>query len=993
MSEDRAALPYVQLLGAPRVYKGESWRAFVPDQRYQLLAYLAYCGDWVSRDRAAFLFWPDTDSHKAKQNLRALLHRVRALEGFPQLEADAYRVRWPVATDVAAFRRALAASGYDEALSLYQGPFLRDMESDEAPEFSDWLALERGQLHATWREAVLRRAHTLNEAGHDAEAAALLGRLLAEDALDEEALQNYVTTLARAGQQREALRRYEVFAQSLRDEFGMEPTSATRQLGEAVKRSLLEPVSPLPESSALLPGAAPAFGPVDGAAPGWLPAPATSFVGRELELARVRDLLSRPDCRLLTLSGTGGIGKTRLALQVARVLKGAYRDGGFFVPLDALSSPESIPANLAAALELPLQGSDAPLAQVIRYLANKEVLLLLDNFEHLLDGATLASELLRGCPEVKLLVTSRERLDLKEEWVLPLEGLSYPAEGASLKQALGYEAVRLFANRAQKVRPGFSPTETELPHVLKLCRLAEGLPLALEMAAVWVRAMPAEEIAAEIETNLDLLSTTSRNARPRHRSVRAAFEHSWRLLSPTEQEVLRKLSVFRGGFRREAAAYVADASIAVLAALVDKSLLRLSPRGRYDKHSLIQKCAAEKLQEHEEEQSRTLEKHFGYYLALAEQAEVQLRGPEQTRWLDCLDEEHDNLLAAMDWTEASNQTELGLRLAGALRPFWEYRNHLHEGRERLRRLLSQPGATAHTLARAKALDSAGRLVRTQADYALARPLFEEGLAIYRELGDRWGVANSLRDLGFLAFYQADYASARPLLEEGLAIRRELGDRWGVANSLQELGFLALLQVSDYASVRPLFEEGLAIHRELGSRWGIATSLQGLGVLASDQADYASARPLLEESLAIYRELGDRWGVATSLQGLGVLASDQADYASACPLFEESLAIRWALGDKWGLAGLIEAFAALRAMEGKSEQAARLWGGAEALRGSIGASLPPRDRPRHEKYVGAGRVQLGEVAFRAAWTEGQMTPLEQVVGDLLEDTTKTLTLPR
>lgn len=735
---------HVQLLGIPRVRSGESWQPFVPDQLYQLLAYLASHGDWVNRDRAAFLFWPDTDTYKAKQNLRALLHRVRMLEWLPAFEADAYRMRWPVATDVRAFRQALTASRIDEALSLYQGPFLRDMGSDATSEFSDWLALERGHLHTSWREAVLRRAEERSGAGQYAKAAELLTRLLAEDAFDQEALQSYVTSLARAGQQREALRSYSVFAQRLQDEFGMEPTSATRHLAEAVRDNRLQrtPAPPLPEPSPVLPDATTGvLETADSEVPGWLPTPVTSFAGREVELARVRDLLSRPDCRLLTLSGTGGIGKTRLALRAAQELRRRYREGAYFVPLDALSSPELIPSKLAAALEMPLQGLDPPLAQVIRHLAKKQVLLLLDNFEHLLEGATLASDLLRKCPEIKLLVTSRERLDLKGEWVLPLEGLSYSKGDTPPETASDYEAVELFVSRAQKVNPGFFLSETELPYVLRICRLVEGMPLALEMAAVWVRAMPAEEIAAELETDLDLLSTTSRNARPRHQSVRAAFEHSWRLLSPTEQEVLRKLSVFRGGFQKEAAAYVADASIAVLAALVDKSLLRLTPDRRYDRHALLFQYTREKLAEDEEVYLETQRKHTAYLLSLAETAETYRQGNGHTTWIKRLEREQANFRASLQWLNERNEIELSLRLTGALAWFWWQRGNFDEGRTWLEAALTRsPEATA---ARAQALNRAGLIAWSQTLYSSARLLQEECLSIRRALQDRSGVVLKL----------------------------------------------------------------------------------------------------------------------------------------------------------------------------------------------------------------------------------------------------------
>lgn len=932
LDEDEAACLYVQLLGVPGVRSGESWHSLVPDQRFQLLAYLAFCGDWVSRERAAFLFWPDADTQRAKRNLRTLLFRVRALE-WPKLEADAYRVRWTVATDVAAFRQALSASRLDEALSRYSGSLLKDMEGDEAPEFSEWLALERGHLHASWREAVLRRAEALAQTGRNAEAAQLLSGLLVEDEFDEEALQSYVVALARAGRPREALRNYKVFAKRLQDEFGIEPTSATQQLVEATRNATaLKAATPKPLPKP--PDAAPPEKPAK-VGPGRLPTSATSFVGRDLELAEVGALLARPDCRLLTLSGPGGVGKTRVALQVAHELRRVYRDGAYFVPLDALSSPESIPSSLASALELSLQGSEPPLAQIVRYLEDKYVLLVLDNFEHLLSGAVLASELLQGCPGLKLLTTSRERLNLEEEWVFPLEGLSYPEGDASLEDASEYEAVRLFVARARRVSPSLSLTETELPHVLRICRLVEGLPLGLELAAVWVRAMPASEIAGELETNLDLLSTESRNVLERHRSVRAAFEGSWNLLSPTEQEVLRKLSVFRGGFRKEAAAYVADASIAILAALVDKSLLRLAATGRYDRHLLLFQYMHKKLVEDEREHEETQKRHVAYFLSLAEEAETYRQSSEHTMWVGRLEAEQANFQASLQWLKKRNESELKLRLTGALSWFWWQCGYLNEGSAWLQAALT--GGLRETAARAKALNGAG----------------------------------------LIAWSQSLYSSARILQEENLAIRRALGDESGTAVALNNLGIVAHDE-RDYAGARSLHEQSWAIWQKLGNKRGVAWSLTNLGLAAHSMGDHPSARALHEESLALMRELGNESGVALSLINLGIVVCDQGDCTLARSLHKESLELFWKQRNQRGVAFSLEGFASLAVAQGEVSRAVHLWGASEAVREAIGAPLPPSGRDSYERDLKIAQNLLDGPLFNAAWAEGRAMSIEQAI---------------
>jgi DNA-binding SARP family transcriptional activator len=407
---------YVQLLGAARIRVGLKWTTFAPDKRHQLLAYLAYSSDWVSREKLAYLFWPDTSTQKAQQNLRQLLHRVRSLPWLSGPQVEAQRLRWPIETDVKLFKRALENNNLDEALSLYGGPLLENLESAEATEFNSWLEIEREGLHSQWRDALLRRVRELKERERHHEAIRLLGALLDHDPFDEEALLAYLDAATRAGQREQALKAYRDYAHRLRDELDLEPTLVVQSLAQAIQdreTNLLDslPSPPAPTSTANLKV---------------FPTPATSFVGRELELSEIVHLLSKPECRLLTLTGPGGIGKTRTALQAMQELAEDYSGGSYFVPLDSLTAPELIPSAIAEALGLKLHGQDEPLVQVIRYIGKKQILLVLDNYEQLLEGAILASRLIQDCPRLKLLITSRERLNLAEEWLLPVEGLPYP---------------------------------------------------------------------------------------------------------------------------------------------------------------------------------------------------------------------------------------------------------------------------------------------------------------------------------------------------------------------------------------------------------------------------------------------------------------------------------------------------------------------------------------------------------------------------------------
>ena len=456
-----------------------------------------------------------------------------------------------------------------------------------------------------------------------------------------------------------------------------------------------------------------------------MPTPTTSFVGRSEELARIRDLLANPHCHLLTIIGPGGIGKTRLALQAAADQFSNFPDGIYFVPLAGVGSSDLIAAAIANALPASFSEAENLRDRVIRYLRRRQMLLLLDNFEHLLAGVDLLIDVLQAAPSVKLLVTSRERLNVQEEWALTLGGLTVPPKEAT-DPLENYSAVELFIERARQAQTNFA-LGAEAEAVRAICQRVEGMPLGLELAASWLRAMTCQQIAAQMDSSLDFLRTPLRNVPERHRSLRVMFEQSWRLLSADEQAVLMKLTVFRGGFGLEAAEAVAGASLSILAGLADKSLLRLNPSGRYDLHELLRQFAADKLAEIDGLAAAVNRRHLEYFSYLADEAEAHLYGPRKEAWFDRLEVEHDNLRAALAWTLRSKEAEAGLHLAGALGFFWEHRGYPHEGGEWLEKLLSiasdVPSAT-----RAKALRVAGSLAGGLGNDDLGRTYCEESSA-------------------------------------------------------------------------------------------------------------------------------------------------------------------------------------------------------------------------------------------------------------------------
>ncbi|MDQ3461386.1 MAG: tetratricopeptide repeat protein [Deinococcota bacterium] len=919
-----------------------------------LLAYLALEGP-TSRRTLAELFFGNVDD--PRDSLSTALRRLRSVAPCP-VEADEHRLWAVVSCDASELLTLLYRRNLEEALHLYQGTFLEGFSLSLNEELEAWVYETREYLAGKVREARLKLGEDAAAEGRDetaAQHAEIAFTLAGAPELEPDDFSR-VYRLLQVGKSPKAA---EVMREA--DAYGLElhaqPTKRLAQL----------PLDPFQKPSL----------------PNNLPTLATSFVGRETELLAIDKLHNRPHCRLLTLHGPGGVGKTKLAMQAAhhQLRPGRFEDGVFFAGLESLSSPEQIPLAVAEALGLALQGPAEPLAQVKNHIGEKHLLLVLDNYEHLMDGAGLSADLINACPNLRVVITSRERLNVHEEHAMSLEGLPLPAEDASLEELGHVDALQLFLRRAKKSRLDFRLTEEDLPHALKICYLVQGYPLGIELAAAWVRMMPLKDIATEIERNMDFLATSTRNVPGRQQSIRATFEYSWRLLTPRKQEVLRKLSVFHGGFRKEAASEVAGATFPTLVSLVDKSLLRTSSAGRFDWHPLLRQFMEEKLIEHQEEEE-TQNKHAEYFLALAEDAEPQLVGDQQGDWLTRLEAEHDNLRAALAWGERSKRHELALRLAGALWRFWQARGYLSEGRGWLAKALSQAGM-ATTAARAKALNGAGMLAWFQGDYSAARSHFEESLAIRREVGDKQGIAASLSNLASIDYQQGGYVLPPSRFEESLAIRREAGDKQGIANSLGNLGIVALDQ-GDFTSAHLLHEESLAIRREVGDKRAIAFSLYGLAQVAHAQGDDAKAYALFEESLAIRQEVDDRTGMADSLNRLGLVALDRGEHAKARALVKESLALFRVLGDKRGIACSLEAFAVLRVMEGEPEQAPRLWGAAEALRETIRLPLLSSDRSRYERSVSVARAQLDEERFRIAWARGRVMMLEQIIVYALEE---------
>ena len=728
-----------------------------------------------------------------------------------------------------------------------------------------------------------------------------------------------------------------------------------------------------------------------------LPQQVTSFVGREAQIAEVKRLLEKT--RLLTLTGSGGSGKTRLALQVAADLLDGLRDGVWVVEFAPLTDPNLVASTAASVLEL-REEAEKPMQQTLtEHLRSKHLLLILDNCEHLLTAcAQLADALLRHCPRVLILATSREGLGIAGETTYRVPSLTLPdAKQPRTPESLShYEAVRLFIDRATQVQTTFAVTNRNAPALASICHRLDGIPLAIELAAARAHSLTVEDINARLDQRFRLLTRGSRTALPRQQTLRSLIDWSYDLLNAAEKALLCRLSVFLGGWTLEAAEAVCSGepvppggeaweTLDLLTSLCDKSLVVSETAGqsvRYRLLETVRQYARDRLLEGGEWE-KWRDAHLAYFLALGVEAGPHLSGPDQQTWLERWETEHDNLRVALEWAAEQSNWEAGLCLAGAVWRFWYVRGHFAEGRRRLSRLLAAVTPDRQTSARAGALTGAGVLAYCQGEYEAARALFHEALTIRRALEDQPGVAGLLNNLGNVAYDQADYGTARAFFEESLLLRRALGDRRGLSATLNNLGNVFNEQ-GDYPTARRLFEESLALKQELGDRWGMAHCLSNLGLVACHQDDLPGARAFFDEGLAIRRDIGDRAGIALSLNNLGHVAIERGDGAAARAHFVESLTIERELGDRWGMAFSLEGLAGAGAAAGDAIAAARLWGAAERLRADIGAPLPPTQRRSYERWVSAARAAQGdEAAFDAAWAEGRALTLEPALDLALE----------
>jgi len=955
----------VRTLGGFAVWRGEeaippsAWTNRRAATLFKCL--LSAPGQRLPREEASEALWPEGEPTASAGNLRTTIHRLRqVLDGAHaavshlRLEGDMLVLTpgdeggrppdegWLDATAFAAAARA-ALAGQDAgacraALALYGGDYLPD------DPYADWAAPTRVALRRQYLDLLLHLAALCGACGELDEAEGCLRRMLATEPGHEDAAATLMGLLAAAGRRGDALRVYQALATALEDDLAVTPAAEVMAL-----RARLVAQEAVPAGSGMPPRQVHPPGRTN------LPAPSSSFVGRAWEVRDIADLVRRT--RLVTLTGPGGCGKTRLALEVAATLVDTYPDGVWLVELAALADPALAPRAVASALGVGEQPGQTLLATLSAFLRARDLLLVLDNCEHLIGAcAALVAALLAACPQLRVLATSREQLAAPGErpYLVPSLAAPDPAHLPPLERLARYEAVHLFLERAGTRRPELTLTAANAGAgaVARICARLDGLPLAIELAAARVGVLPVEGIAARLDDRFRLLTGGPRTALPRQQTLRAAIDWSHALLDPAEQTLFARLAVFAGGWTLEAAEDVCATDggagreiLDLLGALVDKSLARMhgaDSGARYGFLETVRAYAQERLEE-SGEGARAAGRHAAYYLALAERAEQALWGPDQASWFRRLDAEQDNLRAALTWALAQDEVALALRIAGALWRFWIYHGDYAGWRRVIEAALARAvGAAVPASVRAKALNAAGWLAHHQWDFVGTTTLNEESLRLARAGSDPLVIRNALIGLGKAAHERGRPADAIPLLQEAVDICRAL--------------------------------EGTPF---------LAPSLFSLSLSLADVGEAAPAGDILEEALALFRAQGEKYIAAEAALRLGYNALSRGERQRATALFGESLQLSRETGHRLGLVYGLEGLAAASAVAGQAERAVRLFAATDALRDAINQPLHPDHRVTLEPYLAAARARLDATVWTVAWAEGHALSVEHAIAEAME----------
>jgi len=1012
-------------LGPPQIRLDSASISLERRKGTALLAYLAVERGRHSRASLSALLWPDLEQSRAYKNLRQTLWDIQQSMGEGWITADRESIGFSddadIQLDVSKFescldeaRRqsdiSLRAALLADSVKLYRNHFLTGFSLKDAHPFNDWAFAKSEELRHQLARALVMLSDDLCALGQAEQAIPYARRLITLDPLDESSHRQLMQVYIQAGQHSAALKQYQACEQLLRKELGVDPQPETRELYKKIRKRDIKPAQVQTRAESTPPSHN-------------LPLQLGSFIGREKEQKAIAKLIATN--RLVTLVGTGGIGKTSLSLQVGHKLLPEYADGVWFVALDSLSDPALVPQTVAAVFDI-RERSDKPILELLTHsLSAKTALLILDNSEHLLDAcAQLITALLQACPGLKILATSREPLAMAGEATYRIPSLSIPEKRQdSLEKLSEYESVRMFAERAALVQSTFRLTQENMQAVASICRKVDGIPLAIELAAARVNFLQVDEILHQLEESFHLLTNQSRTTSPRHQTLQASMDWSWGLLEETERVFLRQLSIFAGGWTLDAAQAVCDGDVLELtSALAKKSLIVVQQTRhgtRYRFHEIVRQYATQKLIE-SGDKNRLSTWHLGYFLGLAEQVELGLRGPSLVNWMERLNEERNNIRIALHWADQID-VEAGLYLSSRLMQYWESAN-LPEGKRWLENFIHKPESKDFPLARAHALSTYSWLLTWLQQFEEAYPVAEESLALFRAAGDRQGEVDVLVSLENMFQFKDDIATALEIGKQAVTLAQSLGDRWRLANAFLYLGW----NYHDLPQRFVYWEKAIALYREVGDQLTLANLLGLYGQFLVLHGDFELGEQCVEEALRLWEtnRRASVWDSPRITQSL--IASMKGDYEQAETLLREvmvyaqergnwmsQLWVQLRLGhvllrageltearqiltetaknfakDDYIIAAVfaLEGLAELFSVVGKPEHAARLIGCADLIREKIQDPRPNYEQANVDKTIAACLAKMGEVAFSDAYEEGQKMTLGEAVAFAVGTTT-------
>jgi predicted ATPase/DNA-binding SARP family transcriptional activator len=1016
---------------------GKPVKALRSRKAQALLVYLACTSESHAREVLADLFWSESPPSRALSNLRDVIHALRThLEPFMDITRYSIAINpevdvWVDAAELEAALTALREGGenittesekkIEVALALYKKDFLEGFYLRGARGFEEWQVVERERIRLATLDGYISLVEHHAEMSNYSKGIYHARRALELEPLMEVGHQQLMRLLALSGRSSEALLQYEACRDILQKELGVEPSEETKALHEQLLKGEALHGTPTKQPQHNL------------------PLPLSNLIGRDEELAQIRKKLEEPSSRLLTLIGVGGIGKTRLGLHTAAAAIDRYPDGVWLVELAALNEEEILPDEIAAVFGVSAQEVRSGIGVtdvLVDYLQDKSILLVLDNCEHLIDTcAKFAESLLNGCPNVKILATSREAFGIREERIFHVSPLSLPPRESSLngKEIEKYPAVELFLERAATIQPDFKLTANNKPLLAEICWQLEGIPLAIELAAARVKVISLDQIARRLKDRFQLLTGGPRTALPRHQTLQATMDWSYGLLPELERALLRRLSVFSGGWALKAAEEVVsfgemapEEVLDLLCNLVDKSLVLVEDQGakvRYGMLETVRQYGTRMLSE-EEEVEEARRRHANFFVQLAEETDEGLRDFRQVESMNILDTEHDNLRGALRWATDSNETDLAFRLVGALGWYWFMRGHWKESWRWLQ-IAHQLESGSDPVVRAKAICRSvgleiirGNMIGTvelveeamdicrkagneeglawslnimgqaktwfdeQTDEAI--PYLSESVDLFSSLEDDWGVAFGLRYIGQMVEYQGEYERGINLQKESIALFERVGDAWNAAHSLFLMGGSATRH-NDYELAEWALGQSLKKCGMIGDKVMEGHALRGLGQLALQKDDLEEAEEIYLEALEALQKIGDDNCVASVSRGLGEVAQRKGDFDKAAQFLSQSLLLYKKLGIDDFAALLIDRFASLAVALKKRERAARLLGASKDLDGTPKQISPPQYRKERVDLTTSVKKLLGEKEFKKLFEEGAAMSLEDAVAYALEET--------